>query len=138
MATSSPAEAAEFYASEYGWAVFPVNRKKKPATEHGFKDAVNDPDAVREMRGRYPGCGVAVSNGSPSGGLVVLDLDTHGAKDGRAELDAWLERTGNELPDTVEDRTPSGGAHIFFRANADVPKRTTDVPDGIDVCGGGG
>ncbi len=138
MAPSSPAEAAEFYASEYGWAVFPVNRKKKPATEHGFKDAVNDPDAVREMWGRYPGCGVAVSNGSPSGGLVVLDLDTHGAKDGRAELDAWLERTGNELPDTVEDRTPSGGAHIFFRANADVPKRTMDVLEGIDVCGGGG
>ena len=83
-------------AQRRGWFVFPCHPKtKSPATEHGFKDASNSPDVIREWWAKNPNYNPAISLG-PSN-LVVYDFDaakpfadmppTFTVKTGRAEKD---------------------------------------------------
>ena len=138
----TPADAmgcALWCAGKLGWSVFPTKPgEKRPATARGFKDASNDPAEVRRMfDGAGAGCGVAVADGAASGGLVVLDLDRHGA-DGVEGLRAHMEACGLSLPVTAVSLTGGGGVHVFFRAAGEPPRRAVSVLPGVDLLGEGG
>ena len=72
-----------------GMAIFPVNARGAPLTQHGVKDASSDPEVIRAWRERWPGCdfGWAVP-----ADVVVVDLDEkhgkHGLRDFRRAPDA--------------------------------------------------
>jgi putative DNA primase/helicase len=122
--------AALDYAAK-GLPVFPC-REKKPLTKHGFKDATTEPDVIKRWWGRYPDAQIAIPTGEISG-IAVLDLDVKNGKDGFACFPTW------ETLSPVMARTPSGGAHLYFRADAPAPHCSSDVIAlGVDTRGEGG
>lgn len=147
-------QAAAWYAENLGWAVVPFNTrrgadgkmKKGPATPHGYKDATSDPEGVGRLWAKFPGPCVAVSNGAPSGGLVSMDLDRGHAEgvDGVEGLREWLRARGLGWPETLQDRTPSGGMHLYFTdpagklAAAQGCGRAVGAIPGVDLLAAGG
>lgn len=131
--------AAIEYASQYGWAVFPVSSKnKRPLTPHGCKDAKRDPGAIRSWWKKWPDAGVGIATGSISQLIVIdEDLDENKGYDGFAEVRRW-ERDHAPLPDTVTAITGRGGSHLYFHyAGSDIGNRA-GILDGVDVRGEGG
>jgi hypothetical protein len=57
-----------------GRKCFPCGLNKRPATPHGFKDAVSDPDTIRDLWRLHPGPLVGVATGAASA-MDALDLD---------------------------------------------------------------
>ena len=120
----------------HGWAIFPV-RGKIPATRHGFKDAVKDPDAAMQLFKAHPGCGVAIATGTPSGGLLVLDIDDR--KGGDDSLVLLEEELGERLPTSVRALTPGGGQHIYLQLPGGIQVASAvDFRPGIDIRSEGG
>lgn len=117
-----------------GIPVFPCDARKRPLTQHGFKDATADPTAIRRMFANP----AAVMIGMPTGevtGLVVVDVDV---KDGRPGQ-AWLDANRHRLPMTWTVRTASGGLHLYFRWPGEpVRNSASKIGSGIDVRGDGG
>lgn len=104
------------YASEYGWAVFPVSAStKKPLTPHGCKDAKKDPGAIRAWWKRYPDASIGIATGSVSNLIVIdEDIDEDKGLDGYQEVCQWEKVNGN-LPETVRAITGRGGAHLYYK-----------------------
>jgi hypothetical protein len=93
-----------------GWAVFPCvergpeDKWKSPYTEHGFKDATDDPGRIRAWWSRWP----AAMIGAPVPPvLLVLDLDPRngGQLDALPPLPATL---------TAWSGRGDGGRHLYF------------------------
>lgn len=101
--------------AKLGLAVFPLFPKsKKPATEHGFKDATTDPEQICKWWEAQPDCNIGIATGWRSGGLVVIDVDDgHGDGRGSDSLREW-EHTNGSLPETVTCITGTGGYHYYF------------------------
>lgn len=120
-----------------GWSVFPCGPDKKPLTEHGFKDATTDPGAVCALWAKCPQASVGVATGAS--GLVVVDVDTgKGDVDG---YDGWHELTAADpgLEATTLVETPSGGLHVYYRANGHrVMSAAGRLAPGIDTRAEGG
>ena len=120
-----------------GWAVFPCGADKKPLTRHGFKDATCDPDGVRTLWEQTPSRYVGIATGSS--GLVVVDLD---CKNGAPGLDEWHKlkpKLGKAAEDTMLVETPSGGMHVYYRANGHKVGSTAGrLAPGIDTRAEGG
>jgi putative DNA primase/helicase len=126
---------AKKYAAK-GWSVFPV-KKKIPTTPHGFKDAVNIPEAVEALFKKYPGDGIALATGKVSG-VFVLDVDIKNDAGGDDTL-RELEHKHGELPETVQSKTASGGSHYFFKyPESGIGSNASIVGKGLDVRGDGG
>lgn len=136
MPLSELGEAALSYVG-MGLAVIPLRpRGKEPMTAHGLNDWTDDPESVRAVWGRYPDANVGIVCGAPSGGLVVLDLDSHeGGPEGYETLRAW-ERANGELPETASAVTGSGGVHLLFRAAGEV-RPSVNAALAVDVRGDG-
>lgn len=137
MACISLHDAAVAYARR-GWAVFALKpRSKEPATLHGVKDATTDAEAVDEWWGEHPECNIGIAMGSPSGGLVAIDVDVddESGKDGMAVLRAW-EREHGELPETASTVTGRGGCHILYRMEG--ARNSVGGECAVDVRGDGG
>jgi hypothetical protein len=120
-----------------GFAVFPcVPGKKKPCTEHGFKDASNDPAVIRAWWEQWPDANVAIA----TDGLVIIDVDVDAEK-GRAE-NLWLADQPDllaELSAAPSAMTPRGGRHYFFQqGSAKIRCSAGDLAEGVDVRAGGG
>lgn len=114
-----------------GLPVFPCTRKKAPACEHGFKDAVCAPEAVRALWRRSPAPLIGVPTGASSG-FDVLDIDPrHGG-------DQWWRRASHLIPPTRIHRTGSGGLHVFFRHQDPVRNTESKIAPGVDTRGEGG
>lgn len=121
-----------------GLAVFPLkaNRERKlPATPHGFKDASTDHASARRWWGETSRRGIGVATGLPSGGVFVIDIDTHDA-DGFATLKAWEAEHG-ALPETVTAKTGGGGLHLYYRGGEGLSISSNKVL-GVDVRANGG
>lgn len=90
--------------------VFPLeaNRKKPEITEWETK-ATKDPQQIQKWAQIFPDCNWGVACG-PSN-LIVLDSDMKNEIDGPQKI---LE-TGNEIPQTLTIRTPSGGLHRYYQ-----------------------
>lgn len=107
---------------------------------HGFKDASSDPAIVGRMPWQIDGepCNIGVATGK---GLVVLDVDCKGDKNGWVSL-AAVGITPESLAslNTYTVTTPTGGRHFWFYSD-DAVSTGTDVlglGSGVDVRGEGG
>jgi hypothetical protein len=111
-----------------GLAVFPCLADKRPATRHGYKDAVTDEAAVRELFRSYPGELI----GAPAGArFIVVDLDLH-----HEEARIWFEKA--DLPVTRTHVTRSGGRHLLFKPNDAIRCSAGKLARGVDTRGHGG
>src|SRR4051812_23280072 len=99
-----------------GLAVFPCRpREKRPATEHGFKDASTDPAVIEAWWREEPQHNIAIATGASSN-MFVIDVD---GLDAEVEL-RKLERDLGPLPPTVEVIT-ARGRHLYFKWPAQAP-----------------
>jgi len=129
--------AAQAYARA-GWPVFPcIPGEKVPAVAHGFKDATTDPDRIAGWWSRNPDRNMAIATGAP--GPDVVDVDHHGEQgSGFAALNR-LKREGLvENPGAIV-RTPSGGLHLYFAADPELPQGNGSIArEHVDFRGAGG
>ena len=125
-----------------GFRVFPLtpDDKRPLPGSHGFKEASSDPAVVSNMRWQVEGndCNVGVATGD---GLVVLDVDQKGGKNGWESL-ATVGITPESLASlgTYTVATPTDGRH-FWLYSAQAVSTGTDVlgpGSGVDVRGEGG
>lgn len=132
-------EAAIKYATEYGWAVFPVSPEtKKPLTPHGCKDAKKTVGAIKAWWKKWPNAGVGIATGSASNLIVIdEDLDEDRGLNGYIEVTKW-ERINGELPETVRAVTGRGGAHLYYHYTGEDIKNRAGMMEGVDVRGEGG
>ena len=123
-----------------GLPVFPCKpQDKRPYTDHGFKDASTDPAKVAAFWAQHPRALIGIPTGRASN-LFALDLDTDDDT-GEALGEAWLARQGMaDLLTGPGAITPSGGRHVYFRADglADGMRCTTAKALGVDTRGDGG
>lgn len=122
------------YAAD-GWPVFPLlPNSKRPATEHGLKDASTDPDTIRAWWARWPGANIGIAM-PPD--VLAVDVDVKDV-DGHATLGELAAQHGG-LPATMTAETATGGWHLYFRKPADVRvKNRAGIRPGIDVRAQGG
>lgn len=110
-----------------GWFVFPcheINQAgncscprgpdcgspgKHPRTDHGFKNATIEPDAIRKWHARWPSANWAIDCGRSR--LAVVDVDP---RNGGDDTLADLEKRHAELPQTVRACTGGGGQHYLY------------------------
>lgn len=132
-------DAALQYATEYGWAVFPVSpTTKKPIPKHGCKDAKKDPGAIRAWWTRFPEASIGIATGSISQLIVIdEDIDEDKGLEGYQEVKQW-ERDNGSLPDTVTAITGRGGYHLYFHYDGTDIGNRTGILEGVDVRGEGG
>lgn len=136
----SLARSALWYA-DHGWRVFPcLPREKRPAIEQWQRRATADVLTVERWWRARPDCNIGVACG-PDTGVYVVDVDRHG-EDGEATLRRVLRKLG-PLPETVEQRTGSGGRQLLFAYPEGRTCRNTagsrrGLGGGVDTRGEGG
>lgn len=124
-----------------GWAVFPCKPDKSPYTPHGFKDASRDEKQIKAWWTRWPDAMIGLPTGTING-VWALDIDRPkkaGDADGIETLTA-LEQEHGKLPETMRQRTPSGGEHHFFQYSDDckIGSSVRRLGSGLDVRAEGG
>ena len=139
----TPTHAAALDYAARGWPVFPVHTPtangcscrqvdcnrigKHPRIFNGRNGATTDPEIINKWWSAWPDANVGIATGTESG-LIVLDVDEYG------------ENSLQELPDTVEAITGSGGRHLLFRYPNDGKRYRTRVrfAEGLDSRADGG
>lgn len=125
------AEAALQYAAA-GIPVFPCSGKR-PCVSGGFKSATTDSDQITRWWQQFSQANI----GSPTGAnSFVLDIDPPHGEESLADL----ERHNSPLPETLTQRTGSGGRHLFFMKPAEIEIRNSasKIGKGLDIRGSGG
>lgn len=119
---------------ERGFGVFPLkSHGKRPAVEHGLNDWTDNPDDVRKWWAQHPDHNIGIACGTPSGGLLVFDLDEHGdGASGLRTLREW-EKVNGELPETATAKTGSGGIHLLYRTDRTNIHPSVNNDLGVDV-----
>jgi hypothetical protein len=113
------------------WGFDPKTRKRKPLTEHGIKDATRDPAQIKRWLKKFPSADIGVVL-EPD--LLVTDLDTKNGKNGRKDFERVTGLTIDSL-NTPIATSPTGGAHLWFRANGIRFTAQTEIDGlGIDFC----
>ena len=133
MSRTGREEAAHRYA-DHGWPVFPAAPGGKvPITEHGHLDATTGHRQIESWWRSEPRANVAVATGKP--GPDVLDVDRHRDGTGFPAFNQ-LKREGLVPEPMAAIRTPSGGAHLYYRG---TEQRNGHIPDKhIDFRSAGG
>lgn len=118
-----------------GWHLFPIKagQKKPPLVPDWEHAATRDPAQLERWHAQHPGCNWGVATG-PSG-LLVVDIDTKGGKNGRGSL-ADLEFEHEGLPHTLRVTTPTRGEHIYLRGRS--ASSVERLGPGLDVRSAGG
>jgi Bifunctional DNA primase/polymerase, N-terminal/Primase C terminal 1 (PriCT-1) len=117
-----------------GLHVFPcLPRDKRPATEHGCKDATIDREIIRQWWRFEPQYNVGVATGEISK-IFVIDVDGLDAECALRQIEA----EHGSLPPTVEVIT-ARGRHIYFRwPGRPVRNSAGKIAPNIDTRGHGG
>lgn len=109
---------------------------KAPATRWRGDDEP-DLESVGDLLRDDPSLNLGIITGRASGGLLVIDVDRHGA-DGAAFMREFEAEHGR-LPATLAVDTPSGGIHLYFRwRRGETPRNSVNAEIGVDVRGEGG
>ena len=131
-------EAALDYARR-GWRVFPcaeLDKRPRIASKDGGRGCLNaTTDAVQiiDCWTRFPNANIGLALDE---GYFVLDVDT--GKGGGESLAKLIESYG-PLPETLRQRTPSGGWHYHFKSPAGVfVKNSAGFMPGLDTRAKGG
>jgi len=116
--------AAAWAASQLGLRVFPLSRGTGTPVIKGWPElATTDPDQISDWWcGEFAGAGVGIATG-PESGIYVLDIDAKNGVNGFATLQSLCEAhgsAGSAFAETMTVATPSGGAHLYFRWNAEA------------------
>ena len=128
-----------FKYADAGLSVFPLReRGKRPATANGFKDATTDKTQIERWWKENPNYNIGIATGSPSGGLVVVDVDEdkEKGKTGLSSIQNWMKKNG-QIPKTVEVVTGRGGLHAYYFCKTQLSNRT-NVLDSVDIRADGG
>lgn len=142
---NTPLEGALAYAKR-GWPVFPVKENKQPAIKDWKTKATTDEERIRRWfeHDFIGGCNFGFQPGLA--GIAVIDIDrgkkrkredgTEETVNGEDSLADFLKQRGAELPPTYTVRTPSGGTHLYFKADG-IGNKNGFLP-AVDVksCGG--
>lgn len=119
---------ALYFASQ-GFKVVPIwPGSKKPMTVNGNKGGTTDFNRINKRWNKCPKANVAIC----TDGLLVLDVDVKGGVNGYDAL-GQLEALHGKLPATRTQETPSGGQHLIFKTQADIPSSRNCPATGIDV-----
>lgn len=118
-----------------GIPIFPLHpNTKRPIFADGYRAAAISVAMVHQWWTQFPDANI----GMPTGGYLVLDVDTKNGNDGYHRL-RDLEAIHSPLPATRRQLTPSGGMHLIFTANGKyVPSRINCPAVGLDTRGNGG
>lgn len=142
---NTPLEGALAYAKR-GWPVFPVKENKQPAIKDWKTKATTDEGQIRRWfeHDFIGGCNFGFQPGLA--GIAVIDIDrgkkrkredgTEETVNGEDSLADFLKQSGAELPPTYTVRTPSGGAHLYFKADGIGNKNGFLPAVDIKSCGG--
>jgi hypothetical protein len=117
--------------AEIGWKILPIAPKAKvPLCSRGVHDATTDKATIKAWFERWPAANIAVACGKESG-IYVVDVDFDMDKN----VDGWESlKEFPELPRTVRQDSPRGGAHFFFKTQ-EPPRNKNSFRNGIDVRG---
>lgn len=143
-AAPAPPGAVAYACSRLGFRVFPLRRDTgTPAFTSWPERATADTAQIREWwTGEYAPNGVGIATG-PESGIWVLDIDVKDG-DGFGSLRAMCARhhCGTEpFTRTMVVRTPSGGAHVYFRwdeaagTEGGIRNSAKQLAPGLDVRG---
>lgn len=105
--------------SRMGFRVFPLKQHgKEPATKHGFKDYIDDPEVVEDgwPDNDYYNIGVVTGEGLLT---IDVDRDDDDGYDGHETVLAW-EREHGELPETASFITGRGGYQLIYHVNREI------------------
>lgn len=124
-------ESAIRYAKK-GFKVFPLapQSKSKQVLKSWKEEATQDLSKIEQWWTQNPYYNIGLVTG---GGLFVIDVDIKNNKNGFQSL----QQHGKELPTTVKVKTPSGGVHLYYRAEKQISNKV-NLYDGIDIRGEGG
>jgi len=134
MDNSTMMNAALQYAA-MGWHVFPCspNTKIPFKNSNGVKDATTNAQKIQEWWKKHPNANIALACGEKSGVYTAdIDYDPEEGENGWEDLKEFPE-----LPITVKQRTPRGGAHFLFCAGDTPPRSKNKIRPGIDIRGDG-
>lgn len=138
-------EAMEFILR--GWAIFPVhhmfNRKcscgnincksaaKHPLVRHGFNDATNDINQIREWWNKWPSANIGVATGAISN-IVVIDIDPKSG--GHNSLQNILRFTGEQESTLIaQSGGHRDGRHYYYMHPGGVIRTIDGIRPGIDI-----
>lgn len=122
---------AKWYAS-IGWPVFPCKEGEKvPATRNGVNDATTDIAQIEAWWSVNPNYNIGFACGGCSK-IIAVDLDIKSGKNG---YDTIKELGG--IPETVSQKTPSGGFHAFYKTDMNIGNHV-DLFPGVDTRSTGG
>lgn len=122
--------AALWYATRYGWPVFPLRPLQKvPATKHGFKEASTDPQQIKQWWTDMPNANIGLPTGHA---FDVIDVDL---PDGPASWQEMRNAPG-ALDVYGQAQTSSGGRHFLVKPTGLGNK--AGIRPGIDYRGEGG
>lgn len=128
----------------HGFHVFPLQQNgKKPAIKEFTQRAAKTPeeverlwmDPVMEQPQPY-NIGIATT-AYRDGALLVVDVDVRDGKKGMDTLTS-LELNGHDFPETLSQKTASGGMHLVYRTSEPVKQGANVLGPGLDVRGRGG
>jgi hypothetical protein len=136
--------AAAYACSRLGFRVFPLRTDTgTPVFTQWPERATTDRDQIQEWwTGEYSRNGVGIATG-PESGVWVLDIDVKDA-DGFSSLRELTHANGatvDVFTRTMTVRTPSGGAHVYFRwdeasaAEGGIRNSAKQLAPGLDVRG---
>lgn len=137
-------EAGLYYAS-VGIPVVPLvkNSKKLPPKKSGvnYGSATTDANVINKWfnpnGGQFIGGNIGIGCGKyGTGGIFVVDIDTHGGKDGFGSWDDVSR--GFPTFSTATQSTADGGMHLVFRHFPHGKSSSEKLGVGIDTLGGVG
>lgn len=152
-----PAErgkAAEWYAKNLGWRVFPLHsvvagacscskgaecgqpgkhpRISIPSGEGVVHPATTDIKIIGSWWKKWPNANIGLWLDGAD--IVVLDIDKSDKKDGFKGLAEIMAFEGQDLfPATLTCLTPSGGKHHYFKMASGVPNKANSLGPGLDT-----
>lgn len=88
------------------------NSKIPLKNSHGYKDATNDIDLIKQTYHKQNNLGLALSQNK----LVLIDIDISNQNQLKEVLIELKKRNYN-LPQTYTERTQSGGTHLIYKTD---------------------
>ena len=125
--------------AERGIAIIPLHVYGKISRIGGWqRNASTDPVQIRRWWGCWPDSNIGIHCGLS--GLVVVDLDMHGGRNGEKTLRSICRDIGESFPEALSVLTPTGGKHLYFRAPSGIAMSNTAgrIGEGIDSRAGNG
>ena len=116
MSRRQAREDAAHRMADAGWPILPCEPGgKRPACEHGFLDATTDHRQIQRWWREDPRFNLGIATGAP--GPDVLDVDVHKDGSGYGPLRELKQADLVPAPKAIV-RTPSGGAHLYYRGSS--------------------